>query len=349
MTDEPWEEARRIYEEKLPRWQSLGSTFLGLLNATLADASNIYAVRWRVKAWQSLREKMARRHGGQPSKNPLSTVTDVLGFRIIVFDEAAISKVITALSQIVQVDSRDTHSRPAGTPAAAHLVVRIPAKSPFPQLNQFQDEAFEVQIRTAFEDVWAEIDHKLSYKALPKQPIARAEKIATELEQLIEKPDVHEKKDVHRFLLDHPFLLRSTPDDLIPEVAIGLGTEFRLDFLRREPIGDYVAIELENPRHRMFTKSGDFTAPVNHAIQQVEDWQEWIADNLPMVQRKYPDISSPQGLIIVGRSNSFTRTEHRKLARRNLNLAGRVAVMTYDGLLADVRSHIASMRNAMGM
>src|SRR6185436_14837986 len=136
----------------------------------------------------------------------------------------------------------------------------------------------------------------------------------------------------------------STPDDLIPEVAIGLDTEFRLDFLRREPIGDYVAIELENPRHRMFTKSGDFTAPVNHAIQQVEDWQEWIADNLPMVQRKYPDISSPQGLIIVGRSNSFTRTEHRKLARRNLNLAGRVAVMTYDGLLADVRSHIASMR-----
>jgi Domain of unknown function (DUF4263) len=95
------------------------------------------------------------------------------------------------------------------------------------------------------------------------------------------RPGVHEKRDVHGFINSHHFLLFPNPDGVTSEVPLGLGTEFRIDFLIQRPNGSYLLVEIENPQASLFTKGGNFSAAVNHALRQVEDWQEWIEANLP--------------------------------------------------------------------
>ena len=38
---------------------------------------------------------------------------------------------------------------------------------------------------------------------------------------------------------------------------------------------DWVAVELESPRARLFTKEGNPTATLSHAVRQITDWRAW--------------------------------------------------------------------------
>jgi len=213
----------------------------------------------------------------------------------------------------------------------------------------------EIQIRTAFADAWAKATHDLIYK--PPSESSAAEKIevafhqtekfaraVADFQDLLDQDDVHEKRDIHPFLKENSFILHSSPIEILSEVQIGVGKEYVLDFLIREADGSYVVVEIENPRHTLVNANGDISAPVHHALQQVEDWQEWIEDNLPTVQRKFPDMSAPQGVVVIGRSKSMTHGQKRKIARRNINLRGNVKITTYDDLLANANAYIASLR-----
>jgi hypothetical protein len=168
-----------------------------------------------------------------------------------------------------------------------------------------------------------------------------------QFEALIEQPNVHEKRDVHTFLKSHDFILFPNPDAVKSEVPIGLGTEFRIDFLIRRPDSSYLLIEIENPHAQLFTKAGDFSVAVNHALRQVEDWQEWIEANLPTVERYYPSIRSPEAWVIIGRDCQLSGPDRRRLARRNINMRGRVAIRTYDDMLRDAESYIQSILRAL--
>ena len=54
------------------------------------------------------------------------------------------------------------------------------------------------------------------------------------------------KNWIHPFIKREPFL--PSPDSGISSgVQIGLGTEYKLDFLIRKPNGIYVLVEIENP------------------------------------------------------------------------------------------------------
>lgn len=132
------------------------------------------------------------------------------------------------------------------------------------------------------------------------------------------------------------------------EVAIGLGTERRIDFLIRKPDGSYILVEIENPKARLFVKSGDFSKELNRAIRQVEDWQEWIENNLQTVERRYPGIRSPESLIVIGRSLRLTSEERSRLARRNVNTRGRVTIRTYDDLLEEAKAYVRSLARYLG-
>jgi hypothetical protein len=82
---------------------------------------------------------------------------------------------------------------------------------------------------------------------------------------------------------------------------------------------------------------------VNHAICQVEDWQEWIEANLPMVDRIYPGIRSPEAWVIVGRDHHLVEKYKHRVVRRNINMRGRVRIKTYDELLREARSFAKSI------
>lgn len=92
------------------------------------------------------------------------------------------------------------------------------------------------------------------------------------------------------------------------------------------------------------TQAGDFTAEVNHALCQVEDWQEWMESNLPVVQRRYPELTSPEGLVVIGRDNG-NEQQARRLRHRNVNMRGRIEILTYDDLVRGAESYIRSLED----
>lgn len=238
--------------------------------------------------------------------------------------------------------------------ARVHAVASIgESRARLPEWQKFRDLTFEVQVITAMEDIWAEISHQLDYKAVVLKPASTADIVRNfndrleEFIALLAQPDVHEKRDIHTFLDDNQFILHPNPAEIFSEVPLGLGTEFRMDFQIREATGSYLLVELENSRHRLFTKSGDFSAQVNHAQRQVEDWQQWIDENLYLVQKRYPDIVAPIGMVVIGRSVDLSEEEKTRLARRNTNQRGRMVIHTYDDLIQNARQFISSIRNAI--
>ncbi len=42
----------------------------------------------------------------------------------------------------------------------------------------------------------------------------------------------------------------------------------------------WYGVELENPKYKMFTNSGDPSKELSHAMRQITDWRQWLIDNI---------------------------------------------------------------------
>lgn len=350
--------AREEYEQNMAAWIALMVMVDTFAIQAISSEPYFRSLSSRVKAWPTIAEKLSRK----AHTEHLSDIRDIVGLRVVVAEPNAIPVVLERLGVVLEFEQQSRNeSRWHDDPRfqSVNVIGRIrPQDALSPEWHPFQGQPVEIQVRSALANAWDKLEHDLAYRLPEHAPavvklqagnsaVDHLNSIIDEFEALLGKPDVHEKQDVHPFLVKHPFLLHPNPDDVLSERPIGLGTEYRMDFLIREADGSYVVVEIENPNHALVTRNGDIAAPVNHAQQQIEDWQEWIEDNLPTVQRYYPDISAPRGLVVIGRSRSFSRTEHRKIARRNINLAGRVKIVTYDELLTGARSYTASLRKTL--
>jgi ppGpp synthetase/RelA/SpoT-type nucleotidyltranferase len=292
----------------------------------------------RVKTPESIVAKLE----ASPGKT-LDDLTDLVAARIVVPDEDALAAAVRKIAdefelQWEAVRGERVHmvaprgSRPLGAPSTD----------------------VEIQILTADAAARMLLQHWWSFRPSVRSKAAPAEEenplITTlnrtleEFRGLISNPDVHEKRDIHPFIEENPFLLFPNPDTTFSEAPIGMGTEYRIDFMVRRPDATYLLVELENPRHRITTQAGDFTAEVNHALCQVEDWQEWMESNLPTVQRRYPELTSPEGLVVIGRDDGDER-QARRLRRRNVNMRGRMEIRTYDDLVRGAESYIRSLED----
>ena len=316
-----------------------------VLEGLLDAHPGVVSLLSRVKSLDSIREKISRKN-----ISSIRDIQDLIGFRIVVRNSNDIPAILDVLRSEFSLDSTATHD--LNNVHRVHAVIRLSDKrKALPEWKAFGETSAEIQILSVSSDAWQRIYHILQYKnEKPGEAIAKfathgLEDTIAEFERLLEKPDVHEKRDIHPFIETSNFLLHPNPAEIFSEVPIGLGTEFRIDFLIREADGTYVLVEIENPRHRLFTQKGDFTAEVNHAQRQVEDWQEWIEDNLSTVQKAYPDMSSPRGLVVIGRLGTMAEKDRKRLDRRNINLRGRLTIWTYDHLLSSAKASIKSIRN----
>jgi hypothetical protein len=85
-------------------------------------------------------------------------------------------------------------------------------------------------------------------------------------------------------LSDYPFILSEQfahCHHVFPKVC--LGTQYETDFFCLDiPSSGYewCAIELESTKKKVITKSGRKTAVLEHALQQIRDWRQWVAENL---------------------------------------------------------------------
>jgi hypothetical protein len=159
----------------------------------------------------------------------------------------------------------------------------------------------------------------------PIDPLVRAltqRKIANDVATYVRLLDTEASESaVHEFLSAHSYFFSGVLrlDGISPLYAkVKLGAEYEVDFACFDS-GSYgpewCLVEIEAPSKRMFTRKGDPTAALTHAIRQVRDWHAWIHENLAYAGRLMPNIEYPLGYVFIGRRNHLTVDTRKKLRR----------------------------------
>lgn len=126
---------------------------------------------------------------------------------------------------------------------------------------------------------------------------------------------------VHQFLATHFYFFNGLIRlfDVSPLYSkVKLGSQYEVDFAFFDLTSfgpEWNLIEIEAPSRQMFTKAGNPTAALTHAIQQVRDWHAWVHENLDYARKLMPKIEYPMGYVFIGRRVHLTSAAKEKLRR----------------------------------
>lgn len=138
------------------------------------------------------------------------------------------------------------------------------------------------------------------------------------------------EEDYQLFLKRHPVFLDALASDVIPKQKLGI--EKVTDFVLRRYDNKYILVEIEKPQDRLFTLTNDFTAEFTHAFGQVLDFQQWVDSHASYARVHMPGISSPRGLLVIGRRTNLSEENKAKLHRFALNCIS-IDILMFDDLL----------------
>lgn len=151
-----------------------------------------------------------------------------------------------------------------------------------------------------------------------------------ELEDILDGGDGSEGP-LQRLIERHPQLLASTVIGnngtyVIPQKA--LGSEFRADFvvLGINSTGpEWVLVEIEASKHNLLNRDDSLTGAVRHAVGQIQDWREWLTNNVSYAQQQlglHGLTNRAPGLVIIGRAEpTMERGTARSLAREQQSIS----------------------------
>jgi len=201
--------------------------------------------------------------------------------------------------------------------------------------------------------IWAERDilaavvahnvREAQFQSLDPNTSARREfaSLLKSYKDLLDSNPEHEEI-LQSFLHVHPALLCPAYIGIWPKLKLGARVT---DFVFKEAAGDYLLVELEPSTHRMFLKNGHASKELNHAKGQITDWKRYLEDNLHTVQHELglTGISAnPKSLVVIGRSDSLTSENRRKLVAME-NESPRVKIMTYDDVYDSAKAVIENL------
>lgn len=141
---------------------------------------------------------------------------------------------------------------------------------------------------------------------------------------------------VHEFLANHSYFFNTLirlwgHSPLYSKVKLGHDYEVDFAYFDTSSYGpEWELIEIESPKHRMFNKSGDPSAALIHAIQQVENWHAWIGQNLSYAQQLMPSIQYPMGYVFIGRRADLSISDANRLKRLNYTHRKSIEIRTLD-------------------
>lgn len=165
--------------------------------------------------------------------------------------------------------------------------------------------------------------------------------IVDEFSRLLDAGDTAEEL-LQQFLTRHGEVMSPGYKRFFPKVVLGAHVT---DFIVEERSGEYLLVELESPKRRLFRANGHEAADLTHARGQVHDWIRYIQDNKSTVERELNLTSmsaSPRALIVIGRSKNVTDRNRRMLQVG----ADKIEVLTYDDLLA---KFVATVESFIGL
>jgi hypothetical protein len=141
------------------------------------------------------------------------------------------------------------------------------------------------------------------------------------------------------FLQTHAYFFHGLARHHAPIFSkVKFGAEYETDFAFFDPSSfgvEWNFVEIEGPSRKLFTKAGDPSAALTHAIQQVRDWNQWIHENLAYVRQLLPQIHYPFSWVIMGRRRDLNAVTRKKLQRINYDNRMILEIRTLD-YLADL-------------
>ena len=134
---------------------------------TLLAGLDVQFVSSRVKSHDSLRKKIAR-----PDKtyHRLWDVTDLVGLRIATYFEDSIEDVARVIEQTYAVDFTHSADKLRFTDHGKFGYRSLHYVCALRDHGLHEEFRFEIQVRTALQHAWAEIEHDLGYKANESVP-----------------------------------------------------------------------------------------------------------------------------------------------------------------------------------
>jgi ppGpp synthetase/RelA/SpoT-type nucleotidyltranferase len=172
----------REFENHAPALHALAPRLEGELRRLLEQKGVVVQfVSSRVKTPQSLRQKLAR---PEKTYRSLWQVTDLVGLRIATYFEDTIDEVAALIEGNYEVDFSHSIDKLRITDAgrfgyrSLHYVCALPESGLNPAFR------FEIQVRTALQHAWAEVEHDLGYKvdSVPAPLRRRFSRVASLLE-----------------------------------------------------------------------------------------------------------------------------------------------------------------------
>ena len=194
------------YREKLPVYEKLKTVSLRLLHTCLEENHILVSgLEARVKTEQSLAGKLELKGYKYHS---LDDITDVVGARIITFYSDEVD-IISALAEKLfeidwdnSVDKRKMLEIDRFGYLSLHYVCRIPeALYKDPEMPQFNQIRFELQMRSTLQHVWANMYHDIGYKSDVEIPI-EYQRNMTRLAGMLELADEqfsHIRKEINGY------------------------------------------------------------------------------------------------------------------------------------------------------
>ncbi len=194
-------------------------------------------------------------------------------------------------------------------------------------------------VKTAFDEEKHKQFHKSIFSILADTSINISMDMIKCFQRLIDE-EQHEEK-YQEYIKQNPVFIDPLSSDVVDKHRFG--SDLIVDFVIETLRGEYILVEIEKPQDEIFTSSNDFTSKFSHAFGQVIDFINWVEENIAYAERKLPGISSPKGLLIMGRSIGMSDIQVRKLRRFNRN-SNSIIVLTYDDIITKAKSLYSNIR-----
>jgi len=167
-----------------------------------------FPIKWRVKSWESLYEKISSGRADPP----ITHVQDFVGLRIILLFKRDAEQICNLIRRTLNVlRSYDTTNRLDPQEfgyLSSHYVVRAPgAWLALPSFAGLDDFQAEIQVRSFAQHLWASASHLLQYKqarAIPRDIARSIHRVSALLETVdLEFERVLQQRDTYRSKLDN--------------------------------------------------------------------------------------------------------------------------------------------------